>query len=149
MLHSICQQMWKTQQSPQDWRRSVFIPIPEKGNAKQCSNYHTITLISQASKAMLKILQVGFNNSWTVSFQMLKLDLEKTEEPEIKLPTSTGSSKKQESSRKTSTSALLTTSKPLTVWVTTNCGKILKRDRNTRPPSLSPELSVCRSWSNS
>ena len=73
---------------------SVFIPIPEKGNAKQCSNYHTITLISQASKAMLKILQVGFNNSWTVSFQMLKLDLEKTEEPEIKLPTSTGSSKK-------------------------------------------------------
>ena len=57
MLHSICQQIWKTQQWPQDWKRSVFIPIPEKGNAKECSNYHTIALISQASKIMLKILQ--------------------------------------------------------------------------------------------
>ena len=57
LLHSICQQIWKTQQWPQDWKRSVFIPIPKKGNAKECSNYHTIALISQASKAMLKILQ--------------------------------------------------------------------------------------------
>ena len=57
VLHSICQQMWKTQQWPQDWKRSVFIPIPKKGNAKECSNYHTIALISHASKAMLKILQ--------------------------------------------------------------------------------------------
>ena len=57
MLHSICQQMWKTQQWPQDWKRSVFIPIPKKGNAKECSNYLTIALISLASKVMLKILQ--------------------------------------------------------------------------------------------
>ena len=57
MLHSICQQIWKTQQWPQDWKRSVFIPIPKKGHAKECSNYHTITLISHASKEMLKILQ--------------------------------------------------------------------------------------------
>ena len=64
---------------------------------------------------------------WTVNFQMFKLDLEKAEEPEIKLPTSTGSSKKQESSRKTSISALLTMPKPLTVWTTTNCGKFFKR----------------------
>ena len=56
-LHSICQQIWKTQQWPQDWKRSVFIPIPKKGNAKKCSNYHTIALISHASKVMLKILQ--------------------------------------------------------------------------------------------
>ena len=55
--HSICQQIWKTQQWPQDWKRSVFIPIPKKGNAKECSNYHTIALISHASKVMLKILQ--------------------------------------------------------------------------------------------
>ena len=55
--HSICQQIWKTQQWPQDWKRSVFTPIPKKGNAKECSNYHTIALISHASKAMLKILQ--------------------------------------------------------------------------------------------
>ena len=57
VLHSICQQIWKTQQWPYDWKRSVFIPIPKKGNAKECSNYHTITLISHASKVMLKILQ--------------------------------------------------------------------------------------------
>ena len=58
MLHSICQQIWKTQQWPQDWKRSIFIPIPKKGNAKECSNYHTIALISHASKVVLKILQV-------------------------------------------------------------------------------------------
>ena len=57
VLHSICQQIWKTQQWPQDWKRAVFIPIPKKGNAKECSNYHTIALISRASKVMLKILQ--------------------------------------------------------------------------------------------
>ena len=57
VLHSICQQMWKTQQWPQDWKRSVFIPIPKKGNAKECSNYHTIAVISHVSKEMLKILQ--------------------------------------------------------------------------------------------
>ena len=57
VLHSICQQIWKTQQRPQDWKRSVFIPIPKKGNAKECSDYHTIALISHASKVMLKILQ--------------------------------------------------------------------------------------------
>ena len=57
VLHSICQQIWKTQQSPQDWKKAVFIPIPKKGNAKECSNSHTIALISHASKVMLKILQ--------------------------------------------------------------------------------------------
>ena len=57
VLHSICQQIWKTHQWPQEWKRSVFIPIPKKDNAKECLNYHTITLISQASKVMLKILQ--------------------------------------------------------------------------------------------
>ena len=57
VLHSICQRIWKTQQWPQDWKRSVFIPIPKKGNAKDCSNYHTVALISHTSKAMLKILQ--------------------------------------------------------------------------------------------
>jgi len=56
VLHSMCQQIWKTQQWPQDWKRSVFLPMPKKGNAKECSNYHTIVLISQASKVMLKIL---------------------------------------------------------------------------------------------
>ena len=63
VLHSICQQIWKTQQWPQDWKRSVFIPIPKKGIAKECSNYHAIALISHASKIMLKILQVNFNST--------------------------------------------------------------------------------------
>ncbi|MES7491581.1 hypothetical protein U6V64_12205, partial [Cutibacterium acnes] len=57
VLHSICQQIWKTQQWPQDWKRSLYIPIPKKGNAKECSNYHTIALISHDSKVMIKILQ--------------------------------------------------------------------------------------------
>ena len=101
--------------------RSVFIPIPKKGNAKECSNYRIIALIPHTSKVMLKILQARLQQY--VNFQMFKLVLEKAEEPEIKLPTSTGSSKKQESSRETSISALLTMPKPLTVWVTINCGK--------------------------
>ena len=105
VLHSICQQIWKTQQWPQDWKRPVFIPIPKKGNAKECSNYCTIALISHASKVHSKFSKSGFNSMWTVSFQMFKLALEKAEEQEIKLPTSAELSKKQDSSRKTSTSA--------------------------------------------
>ena len=123
VLHSIGQQIWKTQQWPQDWKRSVFIPIPKKGNAKECSNYCTIALISLASKVMLKILQARLQQYVNCELPEFKLDLEKAEEPEIKLPTSAGSSKKQESSRKTSISALLTMPKPLTVWITKNCGK--------------------------
>ena len=79
------------------------------------------------AKWCLKFSRPGFNNMWTVKFQMFKLVLEKAEEPEIKLPTSAGSSKKQESSRKTSISALLTMPKPLTVRITINCGKFWKR----------------------
>ena len=82
VLPSIRQQIWKTQQWTQDWKRSFFIPIPKKGNAKECPNYCTIAFISHTSKVMLKILQPGFNNIWTVKFQMFKLVLEKTEEPD-------------------------------------------------------------------
>ena len=87
-------------------KRSIFIPIPKKGNAKECSNYCTIALILHINKVMLKILQARLQQY--VNFQMFKLVLEKAEEPEIKLPTSSGSSEKQESSRKTSISDLLT-----------------------------------------
>ena len=85
VLHSICQQIWKTQQWPQDRKRSAFIPIPKKGNAKECSNYHTIALVSYASKIMLKILQASLQQYVNHELQMFKLDLEKAEEPEIKL----------------------------------------------------------------
>ena len=100
-----------------------FHSNPKKGNDKECSNYCTIALISHTSKIMLKILQARLQQYGTVNFQMFKLDLEKAEEPEIKLPTSAESLKKQESYRKISISALLTMPKPLTVWITMNCGK--------------------------
>ena len=87
---------------------------------------HLMLALTHASKVMLKILQARLQQYVNHELPMFKLDLEKAEEPEIKLPTSAASSKKQESSRKTSTSALLTMPKPLTVWITINCGKFLK-----------------------
>ena len=123
VLHSICQQTWKTHQWPQDWRGSVFIPIPKKGNPKERSNYHTIAIISHASKVMLKILQVRLQQYMNHKLPDVQAGLKKAQEPEIKLPISAGSSKRQENSRKTSISALLTMSKPSTVWITINCGK--------------------------
>ena len=123
MLHSICQQIWKTQQWPQDWKRAVFIPIPKKGNAKKCSNYHTIALISHASKVMLKILQARLQQYVNCELPDVQAGFRKGRGTREQLPTSAGSWKKQESSRKTSISALLTMPKPLTVWITINCGK--------------------------
>ena len=123
VLHSVCQQIWKTQQWPQDWKRSVFIPIPKKGNAKECSSYCTIALISHASKVMLKIFQARLQQYMNSEIPDVQTGFKKVEEPEIKLLTSIGSMKKQESSRKISASALLTMPKPLTMWITINCGK--------------------------
>ena len=111
VLHSICQHIWKTQQWLQDWERSVFIPILKKGNVKECLNYRTIALISHANKEMLKILQARLQQYMKCEHFMLVL--EKAEEPEVKLPTSVGLSKKQENSRKTTIFALLTMPKPL------------------------------------
>ena len=103
-----------------------FTPIPKKGNAKECSNSCTIALISHASKVMLKILQVRLQQFVNRELPDVQAGFRKAEKPEIKLPTSTGSWKKQESSTKTST-ALLIMLKPLTVWITINCGKFFKR----------------------
>ena len=108
---------------PQDWKRSVFIPIPKKGNAKECSNYCTIVHISITSKVMFKILQARLQQYMNHELPDVQAGFRKAEEPETKLPTSAGSWKKQESSRKTSTSALLTMPKLLPVWITRNCGK--------------------------
>ena len=91
VLHLIGQQIWKTQQWPQDWKRSVFTLIPKKGNAKECSNYCTIELISHASKVMLKILQARLQQYVNRELLMSKLVLKKAEEPKIKLPTSSRS----------------------------------------------------------
>ena len=113
VLHSICQQIWKTQQWPHDRKRSVFIPIPKKGNAKECSNYRTTALISHVSKVMLKILQARLQKYVNCERPDVQTGFRKGRGPEIKLPTSAGSLKTQESSRKTSISALLTMPKPL------------------------------------
>ena len=117
----------KTQQWPQDWKRSVFIPIPKRGNAKDCSNHHIIALISHTSKVMLKIPQARLQQYVNCELPDVQAHFRKGRGPEIKLPTSAGSSKKQESSRKISTSALLTMPKPLIMWTTTNSGKFFKR----------------------
>ena len=115
------------QQWPQGWKRSVFIPIPKKGNAKECSNYCTIALISHASKVILKILQPRLPQYMNRELPDVPAGFRKGRETIDKLSTCAGSLKKQESSRKTPTSALLTMPKPLTVWITTKCGKFFKR----------------------
>ena len=113
VLQSICQQIWKTQQWPQDWKRSVFIPVPKKGNAKECSNYHTVALISHASKVMLKILQARLQQYMNRELPDVQAGFTKGRGTRDQIATSTESSKKQENSRKTSISALLTMPRPL------------------------------------
>ena len=107
-------------------KKVSFHSNPKEWQCQKCSNYHTVVLISHASRTMLKILQARIQQNVHQEFPDVQLDLEKAEEPEIKLPTSAGSSRNQESSRKTSTCALLTTPKPLTVCITKS-GKFLKR----------------------
>ena len=123
----IRQQMWKTQQWPQDWERSVFIPIPNKHIAKECSNYCIIALISQASTIMLKMLQARLQQYVNRELPYIQAGFRKGIGTRDQIANIRWIIKKQESSRKTSISALLTTSKPLTVWITINCGKFFKR----------------------
>ena len=127
MLYSICQQIWKTQQWPQDWKRSVFIPIPKKGNAKECSNYHTIALISHASKVMLKILQARLQQYVNCELPDVQAGFRKGRGTRDQIANIRWIIWKSKSSRKTSISALLTMPKPLTVWITINCGQFWKR----------------------
>ena len=148
MPHSLCQQIWKTQQWPQDWKRSVFIPFPKKGNAKNVEKL-LYAPSSHASRVMLKTFKLGFSSTWTKNFQMYKLDLEKAEEPEIKFPTSAGSLKKQESSRKKHLFLLYWLHQCLQLCGSQQTVENSWRYGNTRPPYLPPEKFVCRSRSNS
>jgi len=127
VLHSICQQIWKTQQWPQDWKRSVFIPIPKKGNAKECSNYHTIALTSHVSKVMLKILQARLQQYMNHELLDVQAGLRKGRGTRDQITNIHWIKEKAKEFQKTSTSALLTMPKPLTVWITTDCGKFLKK----------------------
>ena len=127
VLHSICQQIWKTQQWPWDRKRSVFIPIPKKGNAKECSNYRTIALISHASKVMLKILQARLQQYVNRELPDVQAGFRKGGGTRGQIANIRWIIEKQESSRKTSTSVLLIMPKLLTVWITINYGNFFKR----------------------
>ena len=123
VLHSICQQILKTQQWPQDWKRSVFIPIPKKGNPKECSNCHTIPLISHASKVMLKILQASLQQYVNRGLPDVQAGFRKGRGTRDQIANIFWIIEKVREFQKTSISALVTTPKPLTVWITINCGK--------------------------
>ena len=115
MLHLIYQQIWKTQKWPQDWNRSVFIPIPKKGNAKKCSNYHIIIVISHASKVMLKILQAMIQQYVNQELPDVQAGFRKGRGTRDQIVNIHWIIKKARDARKTSISALLTIPKPLTV----------------------------------
>ena len=117
VLHSLCQWIWKTQQWPQDWKRSVFIPIPKRGTAKECSNYHTILLISHDSKVMFKILQAQFQQYVNRELPDVQAGFRKGRGTRDQIANICWIIEKQESSRKISISALLTMPKALTVWI--------------------------------
>ena len=127
VLYSIFQEIWKTQQWSQSWIRSVFIPIPKKGNAKECSNCHTIALISHASKVMLKILPTRLQQYVNCELPDVLAGFRKGRGTRDQIANIHWIIEKQENSRKTSTPVLLTMVKPLTVWITTKCGKFFKR----------------------
>ena len=120
VLHSVRQQIWKIQQWPQDWKKSVFIPIPKKGNAKECSNYHTIALISHTSKVMLKILQARLQEHVNHELPDVQAGFRKGRETRDQIANIHWIIKKAREFQKISNSVLLTRLKPLTVWITTN-----------------------------
>ena len=127
VLHSIYQQIWETQQWPQDWKRSVFIPIPKKGyGLKMFKLLYNCTHVT-CYQSMLKILQARLQQNVNRELPDVQVGFREGRGIRDQLPTSIGSLKKQESSRKTSTSGLLTMPKSLTMWITTNCGKFLKQ----------------------
>ena len=146
VLHSICQQIWKSQQWPQDWKRSIFIPVPKKGNAKECSNYHTMALISRTSKVMLKILQARLQQYVNCEHPYIQAGFRKDRgnRSNCQHPLDHQKSKRAPE-------------KHLLYWLCQSlwlCGsqqtvENSSRDGNTRPPDLPPEKSVWRSRSNS
>ena len=127
VLHSICQQIGKTQQWPQDWKRLVFIPIPKKGNAKVCSNYCTIAVISHTSKVMLKILQARLQQYVNCEFADVQGGFRKGRGTRDQIANICWIIEKAREFQKSIYFCFIDYTKPLTVWITTNCGKFLKR----------------------
>ena len=127
VMHSICQQIWKNQQWPKDWKKSVFNPIPKKIYAKQRSSYHTIVLISHASKVTLKIFQVRLQQYVNWELADVQYGFRKGRGTRDQIANIWWIIEKAREFQKKSTSALLTMPKPLTAWIIINCGKFLKR----------------------
>ena len=127
VLHSICQQIWKTQQWPQDWKRSVFIPIPKKGNTKECSNYHTIALISHVSKVMLKILQARLRQYMNHELPDFQAGFRKGRGTRDQIANICWIIKKAREFQKNIYFCFTDYAKAFDVWITINCGKFWKR----------------------
>ena len=123
VLHSICQQIWKTQQWPQDLKRSVLIPIPKKGNAKECSSYRTIAFISHAIKVMLKILQARLQQYMNQELPDVQAGFRKSRGTRYQIANIRWIIKKTREFQKNIYFCLLTMPRPLTVWIATNCEK--------------------------
>ena len=149
VLHSICQQIWKTQQWPQDWKRSVFIPIPEKGNANVCSNYHTIALISHARKVMLKILQARLQQYVNHELPYVQAGFRKGRGTRDEIANICWIIKKAREVQKNIYFCFVDYAKAFDYVHHSKPWKILKEMGNIRPPDLPPEKPLCRSRSNS
>ena len=149
VLHSICQQIWKTQQWPQDWKRSVFIPIPKKGNAKECSNYCTIALISHASKVLLKILQARLQQYVNHELPDVQAGFRKGRGTRDQIANIHWIIKKARKFQKNIYFCFIDYAKAFEYVNHNKLWKILQEIGNTRLPDLPPEKSVCRSRSNS
>ena len=152
VLHSICQQIWKTQQWPQDWKRSVFIPIPKKGNAKECSNYCIIALISHASKVMFKILQARLQQYVNCELPDVQAGFRKGRGTRDQIANIRWIFKKAREFQK-NIYFCFTMPKPLTVWITINCGKFFKRWEYQTSWPVSWEMQVRKqqlelAWNN-
>ena len=126
MLHSICQQIWKTQQWPQDWKRSVFIPVPKKDNAKECSNYCMIALISHTSKLMLKILQARLQQYVNHELSCVQAVFRKGRGTRDQIANICWITEKAREFQKNIYFCFIDYAKAF-VWITTNCGKFFKR----------------------
>ena len=148
VLHSICQQSWKTQQWAQDWKRSAFIPIPKKGNAKECSNYHPIALISHASKVMLKILQARLQQYVNRELPDVQAGFRKGRGTRDQIANICWIIKEAREFQKNTYFCFIDYAKAFDCVDHNKLWKIL-RDGNTRPPDLPLEKPICRSGSNS
>ena len=148
MLHSICQQIWKTQPWPQDWKSSVFIPIPKKGNAKECSNYRNIALISHASKVMLKSLQARLQQYVNRELEDVQADFRQCRVTKDQIANICWITEKEREFHKNIDFCFIDDAKAFDC-VDHNKPKNSERDRNTRRPDLPLEKSVCRLGSSS